>query len=521
MMLQGGVEGERGRVYLEAMRAPRRAVVLAGVAAVAIGVSAGPASADDPTAVVVDGVLVIQGDTVDIQNCTGDGGVALHVNGQDTGIDCASFTSVDITGTDAASHVTLLWSDDRPITVHGAGGDDFIHVQAVAGPVVIDGGEGNDDILAASQSIGITAGPGDDSAQMVAFNDAGHAIDVEADLGVGVDLGGLEMLPTGTQFLFPYPGGYRGLDDSNRVADFLAVEHMHVTVQQGAQIDITPAIGIDVLIQHSGPIGKVFLDARDRPFAIDQSPGHNDVLQVQGFATIEVTKGSQPTSYSFYDGRLNRYIPVVYQTFLGRDADSGGFGYWLARILIDRLPRPQFIASMLRLPEHADLTVRDLYQSILHRDGEASGVAFWSHYLQVGNGLDPLRSLLYGSDEYFATRGGGIVDGFLDALYLDVLHRLPDDGGRALWTGRIEHGTSRTLIAASILGLPEPVDVVIKTHYEHLVGRTPGATEIGYWRSQWPNDGEFRLIAELAGSGEYYEIVAPVDPVSPVYWPDG
>jgi hypothetical protein len=171
----------------------------------------------------------------------------------------------------------------------------------------------------------------------------------------------------------------------------------------------------------------------------------------------------------------------------------------------------------LQLPEHAGLAVDDAYAHILGRPPDPGGRAFWVDYIGQGHGLDALRAQLYGSLEYFGNHGFANSP-FLDALYQDVLHRGPDSGGKAYWLNRLNNGLTRVDMAAIVLGLDEPIDVAIGDLYLSLLGRPASAGEQGFWRGVWHSSGEFGVTAALAGSDEYEQRVAPVDPADPFYF---
>ena len=67
----------------------------------------------------------------------------------------------------------------------------------------------------------------------------------------------------------------------------------------------------------------------------------------------------------------------------------------------------------------------------------------------------------------FINRYGTLTDtAFVDALYLNVLGRLPDQAGLQFWTDQLSHGTTRAVV---LVGFAESPENVAKTSADWLV----------------------------------------------------
>ncbi len=62
---------------------------------------------------------------------------------------------------------------------------------------------------------------------------------------------------------------------------------------------------------------------------------------------------------------------------------------------------------------------------------------------------DQIHALILGSDEYYQVNGA-TPQGFVNALYRDLLGRAPDPGGASYWLGRLASGSSRSDVAYGI-----------------------------------------------------------------------
>ncbi|MGH1504762.1 MAG: DUF4214 domain-containing protein [Acidimicrobiales bacterium] len=99
--------------------------------------------------------------------------------------------------------------------------------------------------------------------------------------------------------------------------------------------------------------------------------------------------------------------------------------------------------------------VERLYRSILGREAEAGGFAFWVARLTTVETLDELAAHFVASPE-FADLAGAPTDGeFIDLLYDHVLGRAPDLGGRTFWLAQLADGMPRTRVAVLFSESPE------------------------------------------------------------------
>src|SRR5206468_3539960 len=134
-------------------------------------------------------------------------------------------------------------------------------------------------------------------------------------------------------------------------------------------------------------------------------------------------------------GTLNdRFVAQAYQAILGRDVDPTGLAFWTRLLNQGQLNRTQAIQAILGSLEYRAKVVTDLYHSLLRRNPDAFGLATFVNFLGSGGTIAQVQALILGSGEYFVTQGGGTVNGFLAALYRDVLGRQIDPNGQATWT---------------------------------------------------------------------------------------
>lgn len=128
------------------------------------------------------------------------------------------------------------------------------------------------------------------------------------------------------------------------------------------------------------------------------------------------------------------------------------------------------------------------------------------HYIQQGQGTyEDLEGSLLGSSEYYAD-AGGTPDGFLTALYQDVLQRDIDPAGRAYWDGRLLSGTPQWVTAMSLVMSDEAMQIRVEDDYEQILWRAPDPAGLAYWTAQLQAGARDQdLIGDLAASAEYWQ----------------
>ncbi|MEL6981733.1 MAG: DUF4214 domain-containing protein [Actinomycetota bacterium] len=216
---------------------------------------------------------------------------------------------------------------------------------------------------------------------------------------------------------------------------------------------------------------------------------------------------SAPTSAS-YTGPVSsanaRFIVEGYQTLLGRQADTSGLDFHLARLAAGgATSRQAFTYSLLFSVEGSRGEVTRAYDDLLDRAPDTEGHAYWTDHLQGRSVLD-LRVLLLSSDEYHNGAGGN-DQAWIEALYDDVLDRGADPSGLSYWLERAGAGVPRALIAASIYQSDEALAQRAVAHYQEVLSRSPSTAERSAAVDTIRQAGERVLRAQLLASDEAYE----------------
>src|SRR5205807_2960345 len=124
-----------------------------------------------------------------------------------------------------------------------------------------------------------------------------------------------------------------------------------------------------------------------------------------------------PASFSDVNAGFTAYD---YSYFLHRLPSAPDTQYWVTQ-LNNGLPRAQMVKQLENSPEHHRIIVDVLYNLFLGRDADQGAVDYWNNFLASGGTIEQIESTIISSPEFFQNEGGGTDDGFIQAFYQDSL----------------------------------------------------------------------------------------------------
>jgi hypothetical protein len=205
-----------------------------------------------------------------------------------------------------------------------------------------------------------------------------------------------------------------------------------------------------------------------------------------------------------------RYVGQLYRSLLGRQVDAPGLAYWAG--LLDAGASPDQVArDILAGAEARAGAVQALFQQYLHRAADPLGLAYFGDLLGAGGTREQVAALIAGSDEYLAGAGGS-AGGWVQALYHDALGRAADATGQSSAGQMLAGGTTRAQVAAVLLGSDEARQDLLQQTYQRYLGRPLDGVGQAVWlqalRQGVQDDVVLALI--LGGPGrEFFNNTAP------------
>jgi hypothetical protein len=235
-------------------------------------------------------------------------------------------------------------------------------------------------------------------------------------------------------------------------------------------------------------------------FGYDDQGGNSTTLSLLDQNGASVTLGPWTAS-----GNNIGFLAAVYHDVLARAVDPAGQTYWLGQ-LSDGVSRTQVsLAIVTSLESHTDI-IKGFYTDLLHRAADTPGLNSLLNLFAQGYTQADIKSVFYGSEEYFQTRGGGTNAGFLDALYQDELNRAPDSGGQTYYTQLLADGHSRGDVASLLMEGQEAIHDVVQSYYQTYLSRPADDAGLAYWTSVLQVDNRYSVVqSALLGSDEFYQ----------------
>jgi hypothetical protein len=97
-----------------------------------------------------------------------------------------------------------------------------------------------------------------------------------------------------------------------------------------------------------------------------------------------------------------------------------------------------------------EATVQRLYEGLLDRGNDPSGIEYWTDQLLAGDSKTDIAQGFLNSSEYTAAHGTMTDAQFVESLYTGLLGRTAEQTGLTFWTGALGSGETRAAVAVAI-----------------------------------------------------------------------
>ena len=302
------------------------------------------------------------------------------------------------------------------------------------------------------------------------------------DFGVTVDCTGLA--PTASVFVTPvkndsYPGW---VDGTNYYTGFVEATVDGRLVLQGDPY---------------GPLGTRIV------VPLDTSLRNGDVINASLSSNHDQTTVTTTVACGLKGTANSRYITHVYQDLFGRVPDPAGLAAWTAA-LDSGTPRIAVSNGITYSTEYRSGLITGVYDRYLGRAPDATGLANWLIAMGQGITVSQMEAGFIASNEYYAA-AGSTLEGWVGALYEDVLGRQAAPAEIASWVRILQGGTSRQAVSMGFLLSTERLNTVIAGHYSHLLGRGIDTAGQAAWVAILQAGGrDEAVIGGIIASDEYY-----------------
>jgi hypothetical protein len=198
------------------------------------------------------------------------------------------------------------------------------------------------------------------------------------------------------------------------------------------------------------------------------------------------------------------WVGHLYQDLLGRTASDQEVVAWV-NLVGAGLSRQVIVTGFVNSPEYRVREVQNIYQTLLHRAADPTGLNAFVSAIQQGHAPEEVRLAIISSLEYFQTHGNS-NQAYVSALYNDILHRAADSNGLAGFTGLLNaNQLTRAQVASQLFASLEYRLDVVGGFYTRFLRRTGDATSVNAFANMLGTGvREDDVIMELIASDEYF-----------------
>lgn len=153
-------------------------------------------------------------------------------------------------------------------------------------------------------------------------------------------------------------------------------------------------------------------------------------------------------------------ISTLYRDFLLREPDPAGVNYWTTMLDNNTADVTTVLNSILISNEfQQDIQpLINLYSVHFLRSADSAGLSYWVNEYRNGMTIEDISSNFQLSTEFENSVSNLDDTAWLNQLYISVLNREPDAEGLAYWSSMLADGMSREALASTFLNSNESVE---------------------------------------------------------------
>jgi hypothetical protein len=196
------------------------------------------------------------------------------------------------------------------------------------------------------------------------------------------------------------------------------------------------------------------------------------------------------------------FVASVYQGLLDRPADASGLAYW-SNLLNGGASTASVVTGITNSSEFMTDQVQQYYTAFLRRTGSSSDLGYWVKQKQAGATWQQIEAGITGSDEYF-NKAGGNLTGYVTQMFQDFIHRRPAAYEFGYFQSLVAANTPRTAIALNIIQSPEGTTLPVLNDYRLILSRDSDSVGLGVWLTQLRSGADVQAVENgFIASPEY------------------
>ncbi len=200
-----------------------------------------------------------------------------------------------------------------------------------------------------------------------------------------------------------------------------------------------------------------------------------------------------------------KWINQTFKDLLGFSADTNSLNIYTSSIR-QGATRLQVVQVITRSQAFQMNFLTATFNRILSRNPSQQEMNTLLGALAGGATLEQIEAGLYGSAEYYNSRGQGNNFGYLTALYHDILGASQvDSTGLVNWGTQLAGGTAPQNVALAILSTPGAYQSLVGRYYFQYLRRSPDAGSSSFVNLLLGGARDEDVITDIVGSLEYYK----------------
>lgn len=220
----------------------------------------------------------------------------------------------------------------------------------------------------------------------------------------------------------------------------------------------------------------------------------------------------------------------LYIAYFDRDPDADGLWFWvekhetgttLSSISDSFAESGEFTARYGAVDDAAFINL--VYESVLGRPADSEGITHWRGQMAAGMTRGGLM-IQFSESLEFKTNTGFVKPGEVSRLYRAVFSRVPDSAGLAFWVNQRSNGMPIAAVANQLTQSPEFVAMYgnlengafVDLVYNNVLGRDPDVPGRQYWVGELDSSSRGQVVLGFSNSGEFQTRTGIFDRPSPV-----
>ncbi len=201
------------------------------------------------------------------------------------------------------------------------------------------------------------------------------------------------------------------------------------------------------------------------------------------------------------------YVSALGPILLGRQLTPAGVQYHAAPLNQGLTTRTAVASQFLNSAEGRNNTINGYYNRFLGRDATAANLQNANNLYGRGFRSEDIQAQILASPEYVNTVGGGTPQGYVNALFLDILGR-PASPGSEVFVNALNNGARPVDVARAILFSTEGNQRFVQNVFLQLLGRNATQNEItGYGNILNQGQPRNNVIIALLASPEFASLL--------------